>query len=212
VQFAHPALERSRVNRRLLDAIRDLPGVTVNDLYEEYPTLSIDVPREKELLSQHDVIVFQHPFYWYSAPAILKEWQDLVLELGWAYGRDGNALAGKLTLNAITTGGPKESYEPGGYNTFSVREFLRPWEQTANLCGMRYLAPFVVQNCLRIAGDQDMAACRNNYRELLEALSQQRINVDVGTRAEHVNGDDGELVQGLVTASPWRQQKAVAHG
>ena len=43
IQFAHPVYERSAVNRPLLEAVRDLDGVTVNDLYEEYPTLAIDV-------------------------------------------------------------------------------------------------------------------------------------------------------------------------
>ena len=41
------------------------------------------------------MIVFQHPVYWYSSPAILKEYQDLVLEYGFAYGHDGHALDGK---------------------------------------------------------------------------------------------------------------------
>jgi glutathione-regulated potassium-efflux system ancillary protein KefG len=76
ILFAHPVLERSRVNRRLLEAVKDLDGVTIQDLYEAYPTLAIDVQREQDLLLAHDVIVFQHPFYWYSVPAILKEWQD----------------------------------------------------------------------------------------------------------------------------------------
>src|SRR5258705_2687374 len=80
VLLAHPVLERSRVNRRLVDAVRGLEGVTIHDLYEVYPTLDIDVRREQELLLEHDVAVFQHPFYWYSVPSILKEWQDLVLE------------------------------------------------------------------------------------------------------------------------------------
>ena len=62
VLFAHPVLERSRVNRRLVDAIRDLDGVTIRDLYEDYPTLCIDVAREQADLLAHDVIVFQHPF------------------------------------------------------------------------------------------------------------------------------------------------------
>ena len=35
ILFAHPVLERSRVNRRLLDGVRDLEGVTVHDLYED---------------------------------------------------------------------------------------------------------------------------------------------------------------------------------
>ena len=72
IQFAHPVLERSRVNRHLIEAVRELANVTINDLYELYPDLSIDVAREQKLLDDHDAIVFQHPFYWYSCPAILK--------------------------------------------------------------------------------------------------------------------------------------------
>jgi Flavodoxin-like fold len=37
---------------------------TISDLYEEYPTFDINVQREQELLLAHDIIVFQHPFYW----------------------------------------------------------------------------------------------------------------------------------------------------
>ena len=86
VLFAHPALERSRVNRHLVEVARAVPGVKVHDLYEVYPAFNINAKREQQLLLEHDVIVFQHPFYWYSTPAILKEWQDIVLEHGWAYG------------------------------------------------------------------------------------------------------------------------------
>ena len=32
VNLAHPVLEKSRVNRRLVEAIRGVRGVTVNDL------------------------------------------------------------------------------------------------------------------------------------------------------------------------------------
>lgn len=212
IQFAHPALERSRVNRRLLDCVRDLPGVTVNDLYEEYPTLSIDVPREQALLQEHDVIVFQHPFYWYSVPSILKEWQDLVLEYGWAYGRNSRALAGKLTLNAITTGGPHESYARSGYNHFSVRELLAPWEQTARLCEMPFAAPFLVQDCLRITGDKAIEPYRNSYRTLIDALARRCVNVDVATAAAHLNDPKGELIQGLVTASPVGDSASIGEG
>src|SRR5687768_15538424 len=167
VLFAHPVLERSRVNRRLVDAIRDLEGVTLRDLYEEYPTLSIDVSAEQELLLEHDVIVFQHPFYWYSVPAILKEWQDLVLEHGWAYGEGGTRLKGKLTFNVVSTGGPPQAYRKGGYNRFTVRELLAPWEQTAWLCGMTYVAPFTVHTALKLVGD-DVAPRAADYRKLIE--------------------------------------------
>jgi glutathione-regulated potassium-efflux system ancillary protein KefG len=186
VQFAHPVLERSRVNRRLLAAVRDLEGVTVNDLYEAYPSLVIDVEREQALLLAHDVIVFQHPFYWYSTPAILKEWQDLVLEHGWAYGEGGTRLRGKLTLNAITTGGPAHVYRREGYNRFTVRELLAPWDQTAFLCGMRFLAPYVVHGALRIVGDDDLAPRRDGYRRLLEGLRDDRIDLERAASAQNL--------------------------
>jgi len=186
ILFAHPVLERSRVNRRLLAAVRDLAGVTVHDLYEAYPTLYIDAKREQRLLVDHDVIVFQHPFYWYSTPAILKEWQDLVLEHGWAYGHGGTQLRGKITFNAITTGGPESAYHRGGYNRFTIRELLAPWDQTAHLCGMRYLAPFTVHAALRVVGEDDVAQPRAAYRQLIEALRDERLDIERAASVENL--------------------------
>jgi glutathione-regulated potassium-efflux system ancillary protein KefG len=186
VLFAHPVLERSRVNRRLVDAIRDVDGVTIRDLYEDYPTLSINVRREQDDLLGHDVVVYQHPFYWYSAPAILKEWQDLVLEHGWAYGVGGTHLRGKLTFNAITTGGPAHAYQRGGYNRFTVRELLAPFDQTAHLCGMRFLAPFAVHAALKVVGDEDVAEYRAGYRRLIESLRDGRIDLDAAASAQNL--------------------------
>jgi putative NADPH-quinone reductase len=138
VLFAHPALHTSRVNRRLIDAIDGLDGVTINDLYAHYPNFHIDVAREQALLRQHDLIVFQHPFYWYSSPAILKQWQDLVLEHGFAYGQGGTALQGKAFLSVISTGGPAEAYGAHGSNHFSMLSCCRPCgtvRSIANACG-----------------------------------------------------------------------------
>jgi putative NADPH-quinone reductase len=90
--FAHPAYQKSRVNRHLLAAAQQVEGVHIHDLYEEYPNFHIDVPREQNLLLEHDVVVFQHPFYWYSCPALLKEWLDLVLQHGFAFGDEENAV------------------------------------------------------------------------------------------------------------------------
>ena len=186
VLFAHPVLERSRVNRRLADAIRDIDQVRFHDLYEEYPGLDIDVAREQRLHVDHDVILFQHPFYWYSAPAILKEWQDLVLEHGWAYGDSGTHLRGKITLNAITTGGPEESYRASGYNRFTIRQLLAPWEQTAHLCGMLFLAPFAVHAALRVVGVEDVTPHARDYRRLIELLRDDRIDLERAARADNL--------------------------
>jgi glutathione-regulated potassium-efflux system ancillary protein KefG len=186
ILFAHPVLERSRVNRRLVDAVAGLDGVKVHDLYEVYPTLDINVKYEQALLVEHDVIVFQHPFYWYSCPAILKEWQDHVLEHGWAYGAGGTQLRGKITFNAITTGGPEHAYHKGGYNRFTIRELLAPWDQTAFLCGMRYLAPFAVHAALKVVGDADVATNRDEYRALIEGLRDDGIDLDRAAAAENL--------------------------
>lgn len=186
ILFAHPVMERSRVNRGLLRAVQGLEAVTVHDLYEVYPTLGIDVRREQALLLAHDVIVFQHPFFWYSAPAILKEWQDLVLEHGWAYGVGGDHLRGKITLNAITTGGPPDAYQHTGYNRFTVRELLAPWDQTAHLCGMRFLAPFAIHSALRVTSEADLVGPATTYRQLIEALRDDRLDLDRAAAAANL--------------------------
>jgi glutathione-regulated potassium-efflux system ancillary protein KefG len=192
-------MERSRVNKRLVAAVRDLPEVTVHDLYEAYPTFGIDVGREQELLREHDAVVFQHPFYWYSTPAILKEWQDLVLQHGWAYGAGGTALRGKVTLNALTTGGPAAAYRRDGYNRFTVRELLAPWEQTAHLCQMRFLAPFVVHAALRVVGDDDVDDARDGYRRLIEGLRDERLDLERAARADNLAEElDGLFASAVV--------------
>jgi glutathione-regulated potassium-efflux system ancillary protein KefG len=189
VLFAHPVLERSRVNVRLMEGVRELEGVTVHDLYERYPTFAVNVAREKALLLEHDAVVLQHPFYWYSAPALVKEWLDLVLEHGWAYGKGGHALKGKLMFNAVTTGGGDDAYRKEGYNRFTMRELLAPFDQTAYLCGMTYLAPFVVHGALRLAGDSTAPAVAA-YRRLIEAVRDERIDVERAAAAAHL----GEVV------------------
>jgi glutathione-regulated potassium-efflux system ancillary protein KefG len=195
VLFAHPVLERSRVNRGLVEGVADLSGVTVHDLYEVYPTLAIDAAREQALLLEHDVVVFQHPFYWYSTPAILKEWQDLVLEHGWAYGEGGDRLRGKIALNVLTTGGPETAYRRGGYNRFTVRELLAPFDQTAHLCGMRFLAPFVVHAALRVRGREEVVPYRDAYHRLLEALRDDRLDLEAATRAENLGIDVDSFIR-----------------
>uniref|UniRef100_UPI0030DDDD5A NAD(P)H-dependent oxidoreductase n=1 Tax=uncultured Roseivirga sp. TaxID=543088 RepID=UPI0030DDDD5A len=92
VLFAHPKFEHSKTNKALVSKIQNREGVTFHDLYELYPDFNIDLQREKELLTKHDVIIWHHPFYWYNCPPLMKQWMDVVLEFNWAYGPQGNAL------------------------------------------------------------------------------------------------------------------------
>jgi glutathione-regulated potassium-efflux system ancillary protein KefG len=175
VLFAHPAIQKSRVNRRLAVAARAVSGVTFHDLYEEYPDFQIDVPREQAQLVAHDVIVAQHPFYWYSGPALLKEWLDLVLEYGFAYGHHGTRLRGKQWMNAITTGGPEQAYGRSGLNHFTIRELLAPFEQSARLCGMTFLTPFVIHGTVRIADASALERHAAQYARVLTALARGEV-------------------------------------
>jgi len=186
VLFAHPALHKSRVNRALVRAAREVDGVTVHDLYESYPDLDIDVAAEQKLLIDHDIIVMQHPFFWYSVPAIFKEWMDLVLEHGWAYGSEGTRLQGKWVMSAISTGGGAGAYAREGFNRYTVREFLRPIEQTVALCRMRYLPPFLVQGTHRMR-PREIDAHAADYRRLLEALRDGRIDAERVGKLERIN-------------------------
>jgi glutathione-regulated potassium-efflux system ancillary protein KefG len=186
IQFAHPALERSRVHRRMLAVLPRREGITLNDLYEEYPDFDIDVPREQALLLAHDVIVFQHPFFWYSTPPLLKQWEDLVLEHGWAYGRDGRALIDKQVLHVISTGGREEAYQHEGLNRFTMRELLAPLEQTASLCGMVWAPPYVIHGTHRMGEPQiDVEAAR--YARLLVDIHEARVDLRATTRYPNLN-------------------------
>jgi glutathione-regulated potassium-efflux system ancillary protein KefG len=196
VLFAHPTLEKSRVNRYLVAAARETPGVTFHDLYECYPDFYIDVAREQALLEAHATVVLQHPFFWYSTPAIVKQWEDLVLEHGWAYGADGTALHGKTMLSVVTTGGRESAYQDEGYNRYAMADFLVPIAQTARLCGMTYLPPFLVHGTHRMTTDEMQVHARD-YRRVLEALRDGRIATDAAARLARLNADlDAVIVEG----------------
>lgn len=169
VVFAHPSFESSRINLALHDAIKDLPGIVWHDLYDTYPHLIIDVQREQALLNEADALVLQHPMYWYSCPALMKNWLDSVLTLGWAYGEGGTALRGKAFLQAISSGGPDTVYQRGGYNNFTLAELLRPFEQTADLCEMPYHQPFLTQG-VRNLTEQILVAQAARYRNWISNI------------------------------------------
>jgi glutathione-regulated potassium-efflux system ancillary protein KefG len=187
ILFAHPALQKSRVNRRLIAAVQNMENVTINDLYEEYPDFYINVKREQELLLHHDIIVFHHPLYWYSCPALLKQWQDLVLQYGFAFGAHGTKLNGKWALTAITAGASASAYQRDGYNYFTIRELLTPFEQTVRFCGMVYLPPFVVSGTLAVKNEDEITGSATLYRCAVENLRDGRFGADEFDQVSYLN-------------------------
>ncbi len=114
-------LRNQKQTARCSKISEELEGVTLNDLYEQYPDFNIDIEREKELLLAHQVIIWHHPLYMYSAPPLLKQWIDLVLEHGWAHGEGGNFLKNKIIFNAVTAGGTREVLCRRRFNSFTMR-------------------------------------------------------------------------------------------
>ena len=153
VLVAHPQQEHSRVNRALLQAVRQAahPRVEVRDLYALYPDYLIDVAAEQAALAQAQLVVWQHPIHWYGMPPLMKLWLDEVFTFGWAYGPGGTRLRGKDLWLVASTGGPQESYRPDSYNRYFFDAFMPPYEQTAALAGMRFLDPLVLHGAHRTA-------------------------------------------------------------
>lgn len=176
ILFAHPSPERSEVNVPLLKASAGRDGVTLVDLYAEYPDYRIDIDREQQRLRDHDVVVFMFPMYWYSTPSILKEWQDLVLEYGFAYGSEGTALHGKTFLCVLSAGGAADAYRAEGYNHFTLKELLQPLEQTASLTGMHYLPPFALFASRTAVDEGRLAGHVADWEHLLDGLLAGRVD------------------------------------
>ena len=150
---AHPAWRESRVNRLLMEAAKAQGRVALQDLYSSYPDYSIDIAKEQSALAQASLVVLLHPIQWYSMPPLQKLWLDEVLTYGWAYGEGGDKLQGKDLWLVATTGGPEDSYHPQGYNRYFFDAFLPPYEQTAALCGMRFLPPMVLHGAHSVSAD-----------------------------------------------------------
>ena len=197
VLLAHPQLESSRVTRALVEATRptrkagradrtSAPGpdtigpdpigpntagphtTELRDLYTLYPDYLIDVAAEQAALAGVDLLVWLHPIHWYGMPPLMKLWLDEVFTFGWAYGPGGQALRGTDLWLVTSTGGPESSYRGDGYNRYFFDAFLPPYEQTANLAGLRFLPPLVLHGAHR-ADAAELARHAAVYAERLDS-------------------------------------------
>ncbi len=145
----HPHLdESSKVNKLYVQKLKDA-GYEVRDLYKLYPDFKIDVAQEQAALTAADRIVLLFPMYWYSSPALLKQWEDDVLAYGWAYGGTTRALEGKELLLVVSAGAPAEVYTHE--HAYTVTDLLRPFQASACYTGMKYLKPYITTGALGIS-------------------------------------------------------------
>ncbi len=187
ILFAHPSPNRSEINVPLFNASKTIANITCVDLYAEYPTYRIDIDKEQQRLREHDVVVFMFPLYWYSTPSLLKEWQDLVLEYGFAYGSEGNELVGKKFFCALTAGGPESSYRKEGFNHYTIRELLQPLEQMAELTGMDFLAPFALFGAGMANEENRIEQHLKDWKRVLIAIQDNKFNYEVASKLSKMN-------------------------
>lgn len=135
----HPNLDESFANKAILNELaKSAPEFEIRRLDLLYPDFIIDVVAEQAKLVEADIIVWQFPIQWFSAPAIFKRWQDEVLTYGFAYGSTGTFLQGKRTVLSVTVGGEEKDYAHGEPFKHTIDEFLVPLAESIPYCNMVY--------------------------------------------------------------------------
>lgn len=175
----HPDSERSKVNAALARAAVGLNHVEILDMAALYPAglaMERDSAREAARLLGADRIVLQFPMQWYSTPALLKQWQDIVLTrmayVNWD--SEGAKLAGKPLMVAATMGAAEATYRPEGRNRFTIAELLAPLQASANRFAMDWRDPFLVfgSDALRRG---DLAGAGHAYTRALSRLASMPV-------------------------------------
>ncbi len=121
----HPDLKSSYANKTILDAMRADANISIRRLDALYPDFQIDVKAEQGSLLDADLVILQFPLYWSSYPAIMKQWLDAVFTYNFAFGPEGDKLLDKKLILSITCGAEANSYAEGGFNFFSIEQYLQ---------------------------------------------------------------------------------------
>ena len=162
ILLAHPNFKESQANKALIDAVKDMPGVVILDLYAE----PFDAEAHKKILSEAKAVVFQFPFYWASAPSQLKKWLDEIFTPL----AQTEVVKDKPLMVVTTTGSEYEAYRSGGRNHFTMDELLRPYQLVANHSGMAWQTPHVVYGAATPAAAENLKEGTKIYRQRIEAL------------------------------------------
>jgi putative NADPH-quinone reductase len=88
---------------------------------------------------------------------------------------------------AVTAAGPVEAYAHEGYQHYPLRTFLTPLEQTARLCKMRFAPPYVLYSSLKAPDEGLVEPHVKGYRQLLEAIRDDRYDFAAACRCDTVS-------------------------
>lgn len=170
VIISHPTLKESHTQSFLKESLPE-ERTTWHYLEGCYPDHQIDREKEQQLLVNHDRIIFQFPFYWYSSPPLLKQWQDEVLLEGFAYGTFENQLKGKEFGLVITTGVHEREYQTGGNEEYTISELTRPYQAMARKCKMNMLPTLLISR-FDYMSEEERKVLLIRYRQYLSKINE----------------------------------------
>lgn len=132
---------------------------------------SKDIEEEQAKVKWADLIIFHHPLWWFTVPAILKGWFDRVFAAGfsWDFGKmySNGLLKGKKAMLTITTGGGADLYKPEGAHGITIENLLHHVHYGAFFfCGIDVLPPFIAYSTFQ-AGEEGRKKYLEEYEKLL---------------------------------------------
>ncbi|KPN80365.1 uncharacterized protein RZ76_02070 [Apilactobacillus kunkeei] len=144
VLVSHPEYDNSMTEAFLKQCQSDIENVDWVVLDNIQTDFSFDKEQEQQRLAQYDRILFQFPMYWYSAPALMKKYEDDVFTKNFIAFEQEGVLKGKEMGIITTLGDPIKDYQVGGREGFSISELLKPYQAIAQRGQMKFLKPFVI--------------------------------------------------------------------
>ncbi|MBL4592588.1 MAG: NAD(P)H-dependent oxidoreductase [Flavobacteriales bacterium] len=167
--LTHPKIDESIGNRIISNVIAKQENTEVRHLDKLYPDFKINIKAEQEALLKADTIIIQYPIFWYSTPAILKQWIDQVIQFGFAFGDDNYNLEGKKLIASFTIGSPVKDYPQE-----IIDKIIFHLQGLAEYCKMEYVGEIF---CNDINGYSDGAkenaikAANNHAQKLLKLIN-----------------------------------------
>ena len=167
VIYSHTYPETSVAGKAILEVLEVTPGFEVRNVDALYPDLNkIDIAAEQQALLEADVIIFQHPVFWYSGTSALKRWMDEVLQFGFAYGEGGDKLQGKKFIHSYTTGSGAATFEDSEFSS----ALSLPLKCTAAYTQMDYVGAFPLYGQLSLTNPNVAQEAREHAEKLVSLL------------------------------------------
>ena len=159
----------------------------------EAGSLSPEVETEIAKLEAADVVIFQFPMWWHSAPAILKGWFDRVFVYGRLYSSktryDRGHFRGRRAMLSVTTGAPEITFAHNG-RSGDIDLLLWHIHYSIYYMGFEILAPFVAYGVESGISYSDPGAVRTRLEGYKESLRARLTDLDAVPRVPFSGWDD----------------------